>query len=126
MSTDALLLGTRSPFSLVRLPTSVELAPEGKVRYLMMHGKQDDGVWGPVGALWISEDEERGGFLVHPWALFEGSEFVRSYRSAELRDWTPPAIYRYWQEEVWRGTYTADEESTASTLVLLNELLSSL
>ncbi len=126
MITHASQLGSRSPFSLVRLPSSFELESEGRVRYLVMNGKQDDGVWGPVGALWISADEERGGFLVHPWALWEGSEFVRSYRSAVLRGWTAGAIYRYWQDEVWRGTYSAESEVEAQTLLLLNELLCTL
>jgi hypothetical protein len=96
------------------------------VRYLMVHGKQDDGLWGPVGAVWRSEDGRRGGFLVHPWALWEGSEFVRCYRSALKRGWSAEAIYGYWQHEVWRGTYSADVERDAETLVLLNELLASL
>lgn len=126
MITQGTLLAMRSPFSLVRLPTSFELESEGRVRYLLMNGKQDDGVWGPVGALWVSADEERGGFLVHPWALWEGSEFVRGYRSAVLRGWIPRAIYRYWHEEVWRGTYSAEGELEAETLLLLNELLSTL
>ncbi len=126
MITDGTQLGWRSPFSVVRLPTSFELAPEGRVRYLLVYGKQDDGVWGPVGALWISVDEQRGGFLVHPWALWEGSEFVRGYRSAILRGWTCDSIFRYWRQEVWRGTYAAGEELHAETLSLLNELLSTL
>jgi hypothetical protein len=126
MVTHGSLLGSRSPFAVVRLPTSFELESEGRVRYIVMQGRQDDGVWGAVGALWLSADEERGGFLVHPWALWEGSEFVRGYRSAVLRGWMPAAIYGYWQEEVWRGTYAADGELQAETLLLLNELLSTL
>ena len=126
MITHRVLLGSRSPFSLVRLPSSFELESEGRVRYLLMNGKQDDGVWGVVGAIWLSVDAERGGFLVHPWALWEGSEFVRGYRSAILRGWTAASIYQYWQAEVWRGTYAADGELQAETLLLLNELLSTL
>ena len=126
MITNRTQLGWHSPFSVVRLPTAFELAPEGRVRYLIVNGKQDDGVWGPVGALWISADGVRGGFLVHPWALWEGSEFVRGYRSALERGWTGASIYRYWRQEVWRGTYAAGDELEAETLTLLNELLSTL
>lgn len=126
MITERTQIGARSPFSIVRLPTTPELTDEGRVRYLLMRGKQDDGVWGPVGALWLSADGERGGFLVHPWALWEGSEFVRGHRSALLRGWRPATIHRYWQDEVWRGTYAADDEVQAETLLLLNELLSTL
>jgi hypothetical protein len=126
MITDDTQTGWRSPFSVVRLPTSFDLAPEGRVRYLLVYGRQDDGVWGPVGALWMSVDGERSGFLVHPWALWEGSEFVRSYRSALERGWTADSIYRYWRQEVWRGTYAAEEELEAETLALLNDLLSTL
>jgi hypothetical protein len=120
------LLGRRSPFSVFPPPASFELESEGRVRYLLMHGKQDDGVWGPVGALWLSTDGQRGGFLVHPWALWEGSEFVRGIRSGFERGWTPATIYHYWQEEVWRGTYTAEGELEAETLLLLNEMLCTL
>jgi hypothetical protein len=125
--TQTAQLGTRSPFAIVRLPSSTEIDAERRVRYLLVSGKQDDGIWGPVGALWLSADGERGGFLVHPWALWEGSEFVRGYRSAEQRGWSPASIYRYWKDEVWRGTYAAEgEELEAETLLLLNELLSTL
>lgn len=126
MITERTQVAIRSPFSIVRPPTTPELSAEGRVRYLLMRGKQDDGIWGPVGALWLSVDGERGGFLVHPWALWEGGEFVRGYRSALMRGWTPATIYRYWQDEVWRGTYAADDEVHAETLLLLNELLSTL
>lgn len=126
MITERLQLGLRSPFAFVRLPTSLELESEGRVRYILVNGKQDDGLWGPVGALWLSDDGERGGFLVHPWALWEGSEFVRGYRSAGQRGWTPATIFAYWKREVWRGTYAAEDELEADNLILLNELLSSL
>jgi len=126
MITNRTQLGWHSPFSVVRLPTAFELAPEGRVRYLIVNGKQDDGACGPVGALWISADGLRSGFLVHPWALWEGSEFVRGYRSALERGWTRASIYRYWRREVWRGTYAAGEELEAETLTLLNHLLPTL
>jgi hypothetical protein len=126
MTTQSIQLGSRSPFSLVRPPTSLDLHPEGRVRYLVMNGRQDDGTWGPVGALWLSDDGERGGFLVHPWALWEGSEFVRGYRSATGRGWTPATIYRYWLGESWRGSNVAEGELRAETLLLLNQLISSL
>jgi hypothetical protein len=117
---------TSSPFALVEPARSPELVAEGRVRFLLVSGKQDDGIWGPVGALWLSEDGERGGFLVHPWALGEGTEFVRGYRSALDRGWSPEWVYRYWLREVWRGTYCVDVEREAETLPLLNELLASL
>lgn len=126
MPAQVVRLVPRSPFTLVDPTGSPELEPEGPVRYLMVYGKQDDGLWGPVGAVWLSEDARRGGFLVHPWAVWEGSEFVRCYRSALKRGWSAESIYRYWQGEVWRGTYSADVERGAETLVLLNELLASL
>jgi hypothetical protein len=117
---------TRSAFALVEPARSPVLETEGRVRFLLVSGKQDDGLWGAVGAVWLSEDGDRGGFLVHPWALWEGSEFVRCYRSALARGWTPEWIYRYWLNEVWRGTYCVDVERDAETLPLLNELLATL
>jgi len=115
-----------SPFSILPAPTTGQLRTEGRVRYLIMSGRQDDGVWGPMGALWLSEDGERGGFLVSPWAIWEGSEIVRGYRSALRRAWTPGEIYAYWQREVWPRSYTVSPEHDAESLYLLNELVSAL
>ena len=119
-------LDDRSAFSVVEAPTTVQLETEGRVRFLLVSGKQDDGLWGPIGALWVSEDGERGGFLVNPWALWEGSEIVRGYRSALERAWDPAQIYAYWQREVWPRAYIVDEERPAESLFLLNELVAAL
>jgi hypothetical protein len=124
MSGDAVRAG--SPFELLERARTPELEAEGRVRYLLVNGRQDDGVWGPVGAVWLSEDRRRGGFLVHPWALWEGSEFVRGYRSALARGWSPDLIYGYWLREVWRGTYSVDRERHSETLLLVNEVVASL
>ncbi|HEU4355576.1 MAG TPA: hypothetical protein VFT27_08310 [Actinomycetota bacterium] len=115
-----------SPFSVIVPPSTGELGREGRVSYVLLSGRQDDGLWGPVGAVWLSDDAERGGFLVSPWALWEGSEIVRGYRSALRRGWTPLEIYGYWQREVWTRGYTVLEERSAESLYLLNELVSAL
>jgi hypothetical protein len=124
MSGDA--VRADSPFELLERARTPELEAEGRVRYLLVNGRQDDGVWGSVGAVWLSEDRRRGGFLVHPWALWEGSEFVRGYRSALARGWSPDLIYGYWLREVWRGTYSVDRERRSETLLLVNEVVASL
>jgi hypothetical protein len=113
-----------SVFAIAEMPSQSELEAEGRVRYLVVSGVQDDGLWGPVGTAWLSEDGRRGGFLVNPSALWEGSEIVRGYRSALRRGWTHERIYSYWKREVWRGSYAVDEEHDAGTLVLLSELIS--
>lgn len=119
-------LDDHSAFSVVEAPTTAQLETEGAVRFLLVSGKQDDGLWGPLGALWLSVDGARGGFLVNPWALWEGSEIVRGYRSALDRAWTPEQIYAYWQREVWPRAYLVDEERSAESLYLLNELVAAL
>lgn len=115
-----------SPFSLAASPTTTLLETEGHVRYLLVSGRQDDGLWGPLGALWLSDDERRGGFLVHPWALWVGSELVRGYRGALERGWTPAGIYAYWQREVWPRGYAIDDERETESLYLLTELVAAL
>jgi hypothetical protein len=113
-----------SPFALVEPPRAPELESEGPVRYLLTWGRQDDGLWGPVGAFWLSRDERRGGFLVHPWGIELGSELARSFRSALGRGFTPMSIFDYWANEVWTGTNVRiDEERYAGTLLLVNELV---
>jgi hypothetical protein len=119
-------LNRTSAFSIAESPTTAQLETEGPVRYLLVSGRQDDGLWGPLGALWLSADETRGGFLVHPWALWEGSEIVRGYRSALERAWTPAQVYAYWQREVWPRACLVDEERSAESLYLLNELVAAL
>jgi len=126
MAAQTIRIDVDSPFALAEEPTTLQLETEGRVRFLLVNGRQDDGLWGTVGAVWLSEDGRRGGFLVHPWALWDGSEFVRGYRSALERGWSPTLVYEYWQREVWRGTYAVDAEREAATLVLLNELVASL
>jgi hypothetical protein len=127
MSPDmTIVIDRTSPFSLAESPTTTLLETEGRVRYLIMSGRQDDGLWGPIGALWLSEDERRGGFLLNPWAIWEGSELVRGYRSALERGWNPSSIYGYWQHEVWPRGYTVDAERQAESLFLLNELVAAL
>ena len=123
MTTETVRIDLESPFSLAEDLSTPELEAEGRVRYLVVTGKQDDGLWGPIGALWVSEDGARGGVLVSPWALWEGSEVVRGYGSALERGWTPEQIYGYWRSEVWPGSYVVDDEREAQTLTLLHELV---
>lgn len=125
MTGDEISITFSSPsaFALAEIPDASELEAEGRVRYLVVNGEQDDGLWGPVGTVWLSEDGHRGGFLVNPSALWEGSEIVRGYKSALERGWTHERIYAYWKREVWRGSYAVDEEHDAGTLVLLSELV---
>lgn len=115
-----------SPFAVAESPTSRDLQHEGRVRFLMVSGIQDDAVWGPVGAMWRSEDGDRGGFLVNPFARWAGSEIARGYRGALGRGWTPEGIYDYWAAEIWRGSYVVEEEQSAETLSLLVDLVDAL
>jgi len=58
-----------SAFAVAEMPRSSVLEYERRVRFLLVSGRQDDGLWGPIGALWLSDDGARGGFLVNPYAL---------------------------------------------------------
>ena len=128
MTTETVRFGftSASAFALAEAPDPADLGSEGRVRFMLVSGRQDDGLWGPVGAMWLSHDGHRGGFLVNPWALWEGSEIVRGYRGALDRGWTPERIFGYWSDEVWRGSYSVDEEQEAGTLSLLHELVNAL
>ena len=115
-----------SAFAVAEAPTSRDLQFEGRVRFLVVSGVQDDTLWGPVGAIWRSEDGRRGGFLVNPYALWAGSEIARGYRGALVRGWTPEAIYDYWAGEIWRGSYVVEDEQGAETFSLLVDLVDAL
>lgn len=73
---------------------------EGPVRFLLVSGERDDGRWGMLGAYWLTIDGTKGGFMVAPGALWQGSEHARSYRCALLRGWDEEEIYAYWQTQV--------------------------
>jgi hypothetical protein len=116
--------GEASPFAAADAPSALELQGERAVHYVLVSGRQDDGVWGLVGAVWLSADGLRGGFLVHPWAIDLGAEMVRSYRGALARGFTPSTIFDYWAKEPWTGSSViVEDERHAETLLLVNELL---
>jgi hypothetical protein len=125
-ATVPLSFSSPSAFAVAEMPRPSDLERERRVRFLIVSGRQDDGSWGPVGAMWLSEDHARGGFLVNPYALWNGSEIARSYRSAVRRGWRPETIFEYWSDEIWRGPYSVDEEQRAETLALLAELVNAL
>ena len=112
-------LGDSSPLSRMRDAGLGSLVSEGPVRFLLVSGTRDEGAWGVIGAFWLSIDGERGGFAVNPESLWQGSEMVRSYRSAQGRQWSAEMIYRYWQEQV--GAVSAnlmvDPQQHADTLL---------
>jgi hypothetical protein len=107
-----------SPFA---MPAPTVLLPsihqEGPVRFLLVSGDRDDQKWGIVGAFWLSNDDERGGFLLSPGALWQGREMVRSYRSALSRDWSDERIFSYWNDQTGiLGTVMIDPVRNAETL----------
>ena len=107
-----------SPLATVRdtLP-SAHLLSHGPVRYLLVAGERDDGLWGSIGAFWRAIEGGRGGFLVSPDAIWGGSEMVRSFRSAQARGWTVERIYAYWQAHVGvAGKLMIDPQQHADTL----------
>jgi hypothetical protein len=107
-----------SPLATVReiLP-SAHMLSHGPVRYLLVAGERDDGLWGLIGAFWRAIDGGRGGFLVSPEAIWAGSEMVRSFRSAQARGWSVERIYAYWQAHVGvSGRLMIDPQQHADTL----------
>jgi hypothetical protein len=107
-----------SPFSTAPTPVHVpDLLSEGPVRFLLLSGDLDDGGWGLIGAFWLSIDSGRGGFILSPEALWNGSEMVRSYRGALARGWSEEEIYTYWQSLVGvAGAYMVDPQQHADNL----------
>jgi hypothetical protein len=107
-----------SPLATVRhvLP-SPRLLSQGPVRFLLVAGEKDDGLWGLIGAFWRTIDGDDGGFLVSPEAIWAGSEMVRSFRGAQARGWTVDRIYAYWQAHVGvSGRLMIDPQQHADTV----------
>src|SRR5439155_11759207 len=76
------------PLASIRDPvTAPDALAEGPVRFLLVSGDLDDGRWGLIGAFWLSIDGSRGGFVVAPQAIWQGSEMARSFRGALSRHW---------------------------------------
>jgi hypothetical protein len=107
-----------SPLAALREPVvAPDALAEGPVRFLLVSGGKDNGRWGLVGAFWLSIDGRRGGFLVSPESIWQGSEMVRSFRSARARGWSPEEVYRWWQGQVGAvGTVMIDPQQHADTL----------
>jgi hypothetical protein len=107
-----------SPLAGLTHPVAAAAAlAEGPLRFLLVSGEQDDGGWGLVGAFWLSIDGSRGGFLVAPDAIWQGSEMVRSLTSAMRRGWSHEEIYRWWQAQVGAvGNVWIDPQQHADTL----------
>lgn len=107
-----------SPLAALREPIAApDALAEGPVRYLLVSGAQDAGRWGLVGAFWLSIEGKRGGFLVSPDSIWQGSEMVRSIRSAVDRGWSHEDVYRYWQGQVGAaGMFMIDPQQHADTL----------
>ncbi len=111
MSADSPLASLREP---VAAPDALA---EGPVRFLLVSGTCDDGEWGLVGALWLSIDGGRGGFIVSPEAIWAGSEMVRSFRGALARGWRAETVYRWWQDQIGEaGRVWIDPQQHADTL----------
>jgi len=90
---------------------------EGPVRFLLVSGELDDEAWGLIGAFWLSIDGKRGGFMVAPEAIWQGSEMVRSFKGALARGWSEETVYRWWQHQVGvAGTIMIDPQQHADTL----------
>jgi hypothetical protein len=107
-----------SPLAALREPVvAPDALAEGPVRFLLVSGSRDNTRWGLVGAFWLSIDGRRGGFLVSPEAIWQGSEMVRSLRSAIGRGWTHEDVYRWWQTQVGAvGNVMIDPQQHADTL----------
>lgn len=107
-----------SPLDALREPVvAPDALAEGPVRFLLVSGSRDNDRWGLVGAFWLSIDGQRGGFLVSPEAIWQGSEMVRSLRSAIARGWSHEDIYRWWQTQVGAvGNVMIDPQQHADTL----------
>ena len=114
-TTDA---AEESPLETLRESIAAPLAlSEGPVRFLLVSGHHDSGAWGLIGAFWLSIDGSRGGFIVGPNAIWQGSEMVRGLRSAISRGWSHEEVYRYWQQQVGvSGSVMIDPQQHADTL----------
>jgi hypothetical protein len=106
------------PLAALRDPvTAPDALAEGPVRFLLVSGDLDDGRWGLIGAFWLSIDGTRGGFIVAPQAIWQGSEMARSFRGALSRNWHAEDVYRYWQRQVGAaGSLMIDPQQHADTL----------
>jgi hypothetical protein len=106
-----------SPFATTLALQLADMQREGSVRFLLVSGERDDAAWGIVGAFWVSDEGDHGGFLVAAESLWHGSEMARSHRGALARGWTHERIYRYWEGQVGSmNTCMIDPEQRASSL----------
>jgi hypothetical protein len=120
MEPEDMRVGNEDPIPLAAMRdpvTAPDALAEGPVRFLLVSGDLDDGRWGLIGAFWLSIDGTRGGFVVAPQAIWQGSEMARSFRGALSRGWHAEDVYRYWQRQVGAaGVFMLDPQQHADTL----------
>ena len=113
----------QSPFAVkTDLVDQEWLVSEGRVRYLIVHGELDRGGTGIVGAIWISVDGNRGGFVRGFGATWSAGEMARSHKGALDRGWTHDRIFRFWNETPGEliGITVADLAEAESLRKLVN------
>lgn len=106
----------RSPFTATGRIDPELLRTPGRVRYLIVRGAREGSSLGVLGAIWVSEDGERGGVIPHPEGAWSAGELVRNHRGAIERGWSPLRIFAYWRESVERWGVEIDPPAFAESL----------
>ena len=67
------------------------------LRFILMHATRTDGSVWPLGAVWLNDSGDDGGFLPARAGGWLSEEMQRSYDGAIARGWTPSRIFEYWE-----------------------------
>ena len=107
-----------------RHETVVELEDHAPVWYVVMRGHRDDGSFGAIGVVWVTETSTAGGFIAAPSAGWLGDEMRRSYDGARERGWDANRIFRYWSDEDGEHTgLSLDPPARASDLIAVRRIV---
>jgi len=117
MSAEASIAWGRSPFSVAERVAPEVLRTEGTVRFLLVRGAREGSNLGVVGAIWVSEDGDRGGVVPHPHGAWSAGELIRNYQGAIERGWSPLRIFAYWRESVEPWGLEIDPPGVAESLL---------
>ena len=94
------------------------------VWFVLVRARRADGTFGPVGSVWVAEDDSEGGFLAVSDGGWMADEMRRGYEGARERGWDPRRIFRYWSDtEVDHAGLELDSPTRVEDLTSVRRLL---
>jgi hypothetical protein len=88
---------------------------DGPLKFRIVRGTRQDHAFGVIGAVWLSADTERSGFIANPAAGNAMTPWVMMWRGALEGGWKPRDIYEYASDSLDRSVVASAEFETEAS-----------